>query len=485
MGRSFMIVVLVLAVAAAWWFIPRGRQTVGVEGGGHGVSAAGSSLGDSLGEPGAFEAPASAVAASATSDADAMPESVGLVDDAEDVDEDPPRMRRLRIVSEMDGEDLVDVTVRVLGSVKKGRTEFSTDEQGEVKLPISSALRCRFELDGYVAKNVGQIGLLPGDPIEIVLRPVARLYGRVETPMPVHVPAERYGPMMRDRSPQPGVLGAIKLVVDRRLPYQEGTQSNFRGIQDATRRMPETDLHVREDGTWSLELEIPPEIDALHAFVVEQVCGAGSRTVGTVALIKPGDAIEVKDAWATAQPLNLRFVSGDGAALSSELRLTFRRDTPDGFIEQFRGVKPDSEGRVSGATFAQGTWNYLSSNSSNPRDIVIEGSFEHRDGSERVIKLPAGGPLTVVFPRVKGKSFPTYKVGVASAGQSPKSRRYIDEGEEVTFPFVPAQGAWELVVLGEAKKQRRGGNFFSERDYVEVQRLPIPVDERRIELRLP
>ena len=136
------------------------------------------------------------------------------------------------------------------------------------------------------------------------------------------------------QDPALGPLGMVAIDVDRRQAEGPNAESNYRGILDATRTMPDRSRCVAEDGTWSLQLEIPREIDLSQDFVVEQVRGASKRTIGTVARIRPGETLEVSDSWSDVHPLNLRFVSASSQPLARVLRFKFHRKTPGGLNEE-------------------------------------------------------------------------------------------------------------------------------------------------------
>ncbi len=407
-------------------------------------------------------------------------ESAGAPVAAEREDEvSTPRTPRIvRVVSEVDGEPIEGVAIQVLGAVGESKKSYVSGENGVVKIPLSLNLRYRLTHPGFVPKSVSRIGAIEGQRIDIELRPFAQLFGKTEVPLPVRTPTSgrigRY--VSRDRDV--GALGRIKLGVDERIPFVEGQESNFRGILDATRKMSDADREVQENGTWSLRLEIPPEIDALHDFVVVQERGNSSRTVSAVPEIRPGDSLEVTDLWVDVHPMNLRFVSADGRSLSPDLRFSFFRKTPLGFDERTSEVHLDENGRVQGVSLAAGEWSYASSSRYGHPELRIEGAFELRGPSEQTIVLPAGGRLTVAVMDGKTPGSRDYRIAVVAAGEFGGRAQRARSGDEVEFPFVPAVGAWEVVAY------RVAGGYLSRSNsgVKELKRVPIRVDDPRIEL---
>ncbi len=420
----------------------------------------------------------------------AAPEAVqsGVVEEpqssAEVASERSASPRRIRVVSELDYEPIPEAIVRVLGTGDGTGAEYTTDDEGMVDPPITNTLRCRFMADGYVPLNVGSIGVLPGNPISIVLRPYARLHGSVSSRLPLSSLSEQERRFSGHADPDPGGGGRIELSVDERRPHEADDPSNFRGILDSVRKLPETQRRVAQDRTWSLDVTIPPEIEALRGLIVWQVRGGTRRVIGYVPVIRLGDVVEVEDVWSDVYPLNLKFRTADGSPLSQDLLWQFYRSLPEGPEESIDRVQLDEEGRLQGVHLQAGEWQYRSVTELGSPDFIIEGSIQHVGAEEQGVQLPPGASLTVALLG-KRRGGPSFRVGIALAGELPRNARYVRVGEEVIFPFVPATGAWHVVVRRpEAIPRQSLRATIRSHRLVEVHRVPVATDQGRIELKV-
>lgn len=392
----------------------------------------------------------------------------------------------LLILSELNGAPLTGAVVEVLGQRKEATTEATADASGLVLVPDEEEAKYRFTMAGYVTETVRRVEMeAEGAPQRAFrMRPYARVRGKVTV---AHAGAAETS-RSDFASELKGALrgghgGEIQL---HREQGNGGLESRVvRGNEAIFMVTGPLSTDVQADGTWSIDVAIPKEQSQWDSVRIERMLPNGSmRLVNKIAHLRPGDDVTVDDPWLGAPELTLVLQDLQGAPIAVGKRVflsptsveTARRDPV------VRG-KIRRDGRVHLPAVPVGDWSYVVHVPGAPPSWSLAGSFRHDVGGEPVVLSHSGRPLTVKLAPSRENSLRYFRFGIAEAGQSPSSLIDTHEGGTVTFPNVPADASWELVLIQLTARSFGKLRTSDLPKAEETLRVPLHPDEREVLLR--
>jgi hypothetical protein len=389
-----------------------------------------------------------------------------------------------QVVTELGRTPLPGATVRVDGPGLPAAIELTTDGDGEVSTTEGGRLTYSFACPGFVPRTLSGASLDEESdrPISVVLRPYSTVRGRIDGAYDGPQPITREEFERRNLHP-------MDIKPTRRVMLKMKGSSFERGFRVATMIGADGSTFtsasgshtafVSPDGTWSARVAIEDGESEWREVGVELLLPDQTRRIlGVIDRLRPGDDIVVPDPWSGGKPLDLAVQDAAGEPVAAGRRIYLSRVSVDAArTDAAISGQVDGEGRVRFAQVPRGSWNYFIKVDGAPPSWSYSGSFEHRGSSEPVVLLQAALPLTVRLTKggdtSERRQRPVYMVGIAKAGAAPQSTASIRQGRSVSFPRVPSETGWEVVLVEASRIAVLAAQSPESVSWEELHRVPI------------
>ncbi len=368
---------------------------------------------------------------------------------------------KLRIVSELGGAPLSGANVIVEGLGQVSSTETKTDHNGIVLVPDDHRLEYQVFHEGFssVTRKRTAFEIDPSapaeQPVDLVLRPLSTLRGRIDVPFDGPVATTREDFEKPSFDPRAFSKGRRVLVTAHSGQGRGGTilsTTDSRGGTSTIQSGRFGQAAVLSDGTWTVSVAIEQGLAHWQQVQVMLINPDGSgRVLGWVDRLWPGDDVVVPDPWSGGKPLSLsvRNSKGEPTAMARKIQLS-QVSVVAAQIKPVASGEIDDGGGVDFPLIPKGDWNYMIEVEGAPPSWSCSGTFTHAGSQGPVVLSLAGDSLTVKLVDHAGQSLAGpqsgFSLGVAEGDASPVSRTAIRPGEVVTFPRVPPGADWSIVL---------------------------------------
>ncbi len=424
----------------------------------------------------------------------------------------PPaqRSRRLQVVSQVDGRPISGVTVEVGGKNAERSSGDVTDKKGRARVQRNPNVSYYFRRSGYLHRLLHASELqqaapafpTDGDMIVVELRPQAKISGSIAFAPKGHgggpTPRAPHEEVKGVRAPQGFVLireerpdGPRRLVATRNI---SGRGITGRGGHPWTLEGDIADL--APDGSWSLDVSIPYDVDALHDLLIEHAyADGGRRPVGAVPLLRPGDVLVVQDDWQSEEPLRLAFKGENALAFARNGLLLLWRPESGGTREQPEvSLRLDGNGAARVQHLPAGAWEFAlhMERPGFPLSWLPSGSFLRKGGELDEALTWEGTVVEVLVKEAEYTPGAIVTVGIVPNGAALQRGRRPRRREKWIIPTPPDGGVYDFVALRRTAGMTRQGRPSAQLRVLvggsrtdEVLRLPFDRSQSTFELLLP